>query len=88
MRLMRTLSIVILLAAAVLPVVAAQQPTAAQDEFVPMSEVPLDEQLPAAPLLVGAYAFVWVAFIGYAWSVTRRIRLVEADLVRLERRPR
>ena len=41
-----------------------QQPEAA-DEFVPVSQLPAQDQLPAAPLLVTAYAFVWVVLFGY-----------------------
>ena len=32
----------------------------AQDEFVPIDELPADEKLPAAPLLIAAYAVVWM----------------------------
>jgi CcmD family protein len=56
-----------------------------QDEFVPMSEVPPEEQLPAAPLLVAAYAFVWVAVLLYIVSVARRLTAVQGELQRLER---
>ena len=36
----------------------------AQGEFVPVNALPPTEQLPAAPLLIAAYAFVWVAADG------------------------
>ena len=32
-----------------------------QSEFVPVDALPPADQLPAAPLLITAYAFVWVA---------------------------
>ena len=38
----------------------------AQDEFVPVSELPPQEQLPAAPLLIAAYAVAWVVVVGYS----------------------
>ena len=38
------------------------------------------EQLPAAPLLIAAYAFVWVAAMGYVWTIARRLNKVEGEL--------
>ena len=46
----------------------AQEP---QSEFVPVTEIPASEQLPAAPLVIAAYAFVWLAFLAYAWLMWR-----------------
>jgi len=66
----------------------AQPQQAAQDEFVPIGELPPEEQLPAAPLLVTAYAFVWVALIGYLWSIWRRVGRVELELAEVGRRLR
>jgi len=66
--------------------VQPQQP--AQDEFVPIDELPPEEQLPAAPLLVTAYAFVWVALVGYLWSIWRRVGRVELELAEVGRRLR
>jgi len=40
--------------------------------------------MPAAPLLVGAYAFVLLALFGYVMSVSRRLGAVKADITRLE----
>jgi CcmD family protein len=51
-----------------------------QEEFVPVSELPPDEQLPAAPLLIAAYAIVWVALMIYLWSIWRRLGRVEREL--------
>ena len=62
------------------------QPPPGQGEFVPISQLPPGDQLPAAPLLIAAYAFVWVALLGYLWSIWRRLGKVEADLQTLERR--
>jgi CcmD family protein len=59
-------------------------PPAATDEFVPISELPPQDQLPAAPLLVTAYAFVWVALMGYLVSVGRRLTKVQHEVERLE----
>lgn len=67
--------------------VAAQQPAPQpqqQDEFVPVSQLPPQDQLPAAPLLVTAYAFVWLVLFGYVVSVGRRLSLVQHEVQRLE----
>lgn len=55
-----------------------------QDEFVPIDQLPPEEQLPAAPMVVAAYGFIWVAFIAYVFTLVRRVRRVEDDLRRLE----
>jgi CcmD family protein len=59
-----------------------------QNEFVPIDKLPPSEQLPSAPLLVAAYAFVWIAVMFYLWTIWRRLGRVEADLQALERRTR
>jgi len=56
------------------------------DEFVPVSELPPSEQLPAAPLLVTAYIFVWAVFLAYVLSVWRRLARVEREIVDVSRR--
>jgi len=73
-----------LLAGAAQPTLAQQPPTEQQDEFVPVSELPPEERLPAAPLLVGAYAFVVLTLFVYLVSVSRRLTAVKADIARLE----
>ena len=64
----------------------AYQPPAAQGEYVPAAPGASTEQLPAAPLLIAAYAFVWVAAMGYVWTIGRRLTKVEDDLRALERK--
>lgn len=54
------------------------------DEFVPISQLPAQDQLPAAPLLVSAYAFVWVVLFAYVVSVGRRLTKVQHEVQRLE----
>ena len=58
----------------------ALQPPAGQSEFVPVDSVPLADQLPAAPLLVTAYAFVWIAVMVYLWTIWRRLNKVETEM--------
>ena len=68
--------------------VAAQPGGAGQteptDEFKPISEVPPEDRLPAAPMLVGAYAFVMLALFAYLVSLSRRLNAVARDLAKFE----
>jgi CcmD family protein len=63
--------------------VAAQQP-AKQDDWIPVSQLPPQEQMPAAPLLIGAYAFVLVVLFTYVFIVARRLTHVQQELDRLD----
>jgi CcmD family protein len=56
------------------------------DQFVPVKALPQQEQLPAAPLLVAAYAFVWVALLVYVWTIWRRLMKVEREIQELQSR--
>ena len=67
-------------------VAQAPQPSPKQqEEFVPIDQLPPEEQMPAAPMVVAAYAFIWVAFIAYVFTLVKRVRKVEEDVRRLER---
>ena len=68
------------------PAFAFQPPAAG--EYVPATPGTATEQLPAAPLLAAAYAFVWVAAMVYLWSVWRRLNKVESEMHTLERKSR
>jgi CcmD family protein len=65
---------------------AQQPPPSPPEGFVPASSLPAQEQLPAAPLVIGAYAIAWVVVFGYLWSIWRRIGRVERDLADVSRR--
>ena len=65
---------------------SAQQPAAPPGEFVPVGSLPRQEQLPAAPLLVAAYAFVWVVLLVYVWTIWSRLRKVEREIRTLSAR--
>jgi CcmD family protein len=56
----------------------------ADDGFVPISELPPEEQMPAAPMLVAAYSFVVIAIFGYLLSLSRRLGAVTREIARLE----
>ena len=68
--------------------VSAQQPPPqpAQDEFVPIEQLPPGEQLPAAPLLIAAYSVAWLAVAGYLFSIWRRLDRVDRDIAEAGRR--
>jgi hypothetical protein len=65
-------------------VVSAQQPVEQQGAFVPAESLPQREQMPAAPLLISAYAFVMLVLFAYVLSLSRRIGNVKTDIGRLE----
>lgn len=84
-RLIRSLLAACVLALALAGSAAAQQPRPEQqDEFVPISQLPPQDQLPSAPLLIAAYSFAWLAIGGYVLSVARRLTTVQREIERLE----
>ncbi len=66
----------------------AMQPPAGQSGFVPARDLPPTEQLPAAPLVVAAYAFVWLAVMVYVWTIWRRLTKVETEMRSLAQKTR
>lgn len=64
---------------------APPQP-ATQGDYVPVASLPQAERLPAAPLLIAAYAFVWAALVAYIWSLWRRMAKLEREIRELGRR--
>jgi len=76
---------IVLLTLTAMPLLA--QPPAQpqqQNEYVPIDELPPQDQLPAAPLLVVAYAVVMLGLFAYVMSVARRMATVQRELERLE----
>ncbi len=65
---------------------AGQQPPEPPEGFVPAGDLPAREELPAAPLLIGAYAVAWVLVFGYLWSIWQRLGRVERELATVARR--
>jgi len=63
---------------------ARNQPPQPQDEFVPVGNSPAPEQIPAAPLLIGAYIVVLGGLFFYVLSLSRRLGAVQQDVQRLE----
>ena len=86
MRFLRVCALFVTLLAVTSPALLAQpQPP---KEFVPVDEVPPGEQIPAINMVAAAYGFVWVAVLGYVWSIARRLKQVETELADLESRKR
>ena len=81
--LIRAIAVVFVLTM-LLPPVAAQTQPRQQEEFTPIDQLPPQEQLPAAPLLVGAYAFVVLMLFGYLVMVSRRLSAIQAEVNRLD----
>ena len=87
---LRRLVVTMLLVAtcwAVVPLVAqTQPPSPAQEGFVPIDQLQPKEQLPAAPLVMAAYAAAWLVIFGYVWSIWRRLSQVEQEMASLTQR--
>ena len=66
--------------------VRGQQPPEPPEGFVPASNLPQQEELPAAPLVLAAYAVAWVAVFGYLWSIWQRLGRVEKEILEVSRR--
>ena len=80
----RSIAVAIVLLLALAALAGAQQPS--QEGFVPVDQLPGQEQMPAAPLVAAAYAVAWAAVCFYVWTVWRRLAKVERDLADVARR--
>ena len=81
--------VVLTFALTAMPLLAQAAPGQAppsQDGFVPVTELPASQQLPAAPFLIGAYALIWLAVMLYLWSIWRRLGKVQSEMHALESR--
>jgi CcmD family protein len=77
------IAVVFVLTMQVSPLAAQTQPRQ-QEEFTPIDQLPPQDQLPAAPLLIGAYAFVLLMLFGYLVMVSRRLSAIKTEVDRLE----
>jgi CcmD family protein len=84
----RVLAAMALTTCLAVPAFARSQPPAstAQSEFEPATAPAPGDQLAAAPLVIAAYGFVWLATLFYVWTIWRRLNKVETDIHVLERR--
>ena len=81
--LIRAIAVVFVLTMQLSPLAAQTQPRQ-QEEFTPIDQLPPQEQVPAAPLLVGAYAFVLLMLFGYLVMVSRRLSAIQTEVNRLD----
>jgi len=63
---------------------SAQEQPKQQEVFTPIDQLPPQEQLPAAPLLVGAYVFVLLTLFGYIFMMSRRMTVIQREVDRLD----
>jgi CcmD family protein len=70
------------------PPAARPAPQAAQNEFVPVKDLPPAEQMPAGPLVLGAYGFIWAVVLVYVFLLSRRLQAVQKDIDALKRQTR
>jgi CcmD family protein len=64
----------------------SQPPSPAQEGFVPIDQIQKKEEIPAAPLLLSAYAFAWIAIFAFVWSIWQRLGKVEREIAEVTRR--
>jgi CcmD family protein len=82
-------ALLLLAALALGPLIHAQRPqsSAAQEGFVPAKDLPSpQDQVPAAPLVMTAYALAWTAILIYMWSIWQRLNRVQREIADVNRR--
>jgi CcmD family protein len=65
-------------------IIAGAQEPKQPEVFIPVDQLPPTEAMPAAPLLIAAYAFVMVVLFVYVFSLARRLSAVQQELNRLD----
>ena len=78
-------ALAIALALLAMPAAAVAQPPA-QEGFVPVEQLPGQEEMPAAPLVAAAYGVAWAAVLVYLFSIWRRLGVVEREMAEVSRR--
>jgi hypothetical protein len=78
-------ALAIALALLTMPAAAVAQPPA-QEGFVPVEQLPGQEEMPAAPLVAAAYGVAWAAVLIYLFSIWRRLGVVEREMAEVSRR--
>ena len=61
-------------------------PSPAQEGFVPIDQMAPKEVLPAAPLVIAAYAVAWIAIFAYVLTIWKRLASVEKEMAALSQR--
>jgi CcmD family protein len=57
-----------------------------QEGFVPVDQLPGQEELPATPLVAAAYGVAWAAVLIYLFTIWRRLAAVEREIADVTRR--
>ena len=57
-----------------------------QEGFVPVDQLPGQEELPATPLVAAAYGVAWAAVLVYLLTIWRRLGNVEREIAEVARR--
>ena len=78
-------ALAIALALLTMPAAIGAQPPA-QEGFVPVEQLPGQEEMPAAPLVAAAYGVAWAAVLVYLFSIWRRLGVVEREMAEVSRR--
>lgn len=68
------------------PAAAFAQPPQQPEGFVPVDQLPGQEELPATPLVAAAYGVAWVAVLIYLFTIWRRLGAVEREMADVARR--
>jgi CcmD family protein len=85
-RLLRGLVLAALLAAAAAPTLAAAQDAAEErSQSFRAVEGAVKEDVPGGPLLVAAYAAIWLVVLAYVFRLVRLQQRAQGDVARLER---
>ena len=86
MSLKKWLRLCVLAAALVaVPALTFGQPPA-QEGFVPVEQLPGQEEMPAGPLVAAAYGVAWAAVLLYLLSIRKRLKTVEREMAEVSRR--
>ena len=68
------------------PALSLAQSPQPPEGFVPVDQLPGQEELPAAPLVAAAYGVAWIAVLFYVFSIQKRLRAVEREMADVARR--
>jgi CcmD family protein len=77
---------VFLVALMMLGAPALAQPPKPPEGFVPVDQLPGQEELPATPLVAAAYGVAWIAILLYVFSIWRRLNAVEREMADVAKR--
>jgi CcmD family protein len=83
-RFLRALLVAVMMVGA--PALSLAQPPKPPEGFVPVDQLPGQEELPAMPLVAAAYGVAWLAVLLYVFSIWKRLNTVEREMADVARR--